>query len=73
MKIYVNAREHLLDPGFVTYRDVVNLAEERGTPTVTYHVRLDGDLSRSGVMYTGCKPVDLADGMVFNVMHTDNA
>lgn len=74
MKINVNGVEWSASDNFaISYETVVGLAGEFGNPTVVYSWRGAGDLRRSGEMHAGGAPVDLADGMVFSVMHTGNA
>ena len=75
MKIIVNGGpvELTAGPGHVSYEEVVALAGLSGAPTVTYAGKRDGDVRRQGTMYTGCPPVVVEDGMVFNVIHTGGA
>jgi hypothetical protein len=73
MRIVVNGRDVRFDPATITYEEVVTLAGESGTPSVTYSSKRDGDTRRAGTMYPGCSPVLLTDVMVFTVIHTGAA
>lgn len=72
MLIHVNGVETTTDLQIATYEQVVELAGERGSPSVAYSYRV-GVHQRAGTMYPGCKPIELATGMVFTVVHTGNA
>lgn len=70
MKIIVNGANQDFFGSQISYEEVVALAGEKGTPSVTYRGRRQGDSQRSGMMHPGCKPVPLDEGMVFNVAST---
>ncbi len=73
MRVVVNGSAAWFDPITITYEEVVALAGETGTPSVTYCSKRDGDTRRSGTMHPGCSPVLLSDVMSFTVIHTGGA
>ncbi len=73
MKITVNGNRLDFFGSQIGYAEVVKLADMSGSPSVTYQGPRAGDTRRSGTMRPGCMPVELDDGMVFNVAHTDRA
>ncbi len=71
--IIVNGREMKVSPRALTYEDVVELAGKKGQPTITWRVKnASGGLS-DGTMSRGSFSIVPSNGMVFNVVHTDNA
>jgi hypothetical protein len=68
MQIVVNARTvELGDTTSLTYARIVTLARLKGRPTVTY-----SSAEASGTLVFN-ETVELVDGMVFNVAHTESA
>lgn len=56
----------------LTYEEICRMAGEPEHATVTYHVKLDGDASRSGFLHNG-KSVRTAPGMRISCVVTDSA
>lgn len=54
----------------ISYVQLVELANKRGHPSVTYSIH-KGDLVRAGTLHAGSDPLHLEDGMTFTVIHTD--
>lgn len=73
MKIIVNGCPVSTDETHLSYEAIVKLAGKSGHPSVTYRAPAVGDSRREGTMYTGKAPLELAEGMVINAMHTGNA
>ena len=73
LKIIVNGKTIDAPASYATYEEIVELAGHAGNPTVTYSAWLSKDVRKSGVMFTTCEPVEIVDGMHFEVVHTGNA
>jgi len=73
VNIIINHRTISVDKQVVAYEEVVKLAGQLGYPTVVYCGPRHGDVRREGLMYPGCRPVELESNMRFTVIHTDNA
>lgn len=74
MKIIINGSEVHVGPAKLSYADVVQLGGEPHGPTytMTYHAKLEGDLSRDGSLAPGEK-VEPCEGMIFSFIVTGNA
>jgi hypothetical protein len=71
--VFINGVETGIPGGRITYEQIVHYAGYgKSTPTVTYHWRGKGDVSRSGAPHKG-ESFELADGMIISVVHTGNA
>lgn len=73
MKITINGRDHDVPGGYLSYEELVKLAGKTGNPSATYLGPRMGDMRRGGIMHPGCKPIELEEGMHFDVVHTGNA
>jgi hypothetical protein len=66
VRVYINQRMYWpVSP--VAYRTVVNLADMEGTPTMTYRDE------RKQIAVLPGETVEIEDGGIFNVAHTDKA
>lgn len=70
-KIIVNGRASVVG-GSVTFDEIVKLAGERPSASVTYYWKGAKDITRSGILMPG-KSVNTEEGMVFNAIVTGNA
>lgn len=85
MRIIINGVEHDYQGEKIGYEEVAKLATGGNSRelTVTYFWKGVGDLTRSGTLPRGIwkrtrdghlrKMINVAEGMIFNVVHTENA
>lgn len=73
-EIIINARKTFFKGQEISYEQLVALANKTGQPSVTYGTRPKegSDNQRGGILSPGRK-TKVEDGMIFNVVHTNNA
>lgn len=73
IEITINGRRHVVGGSAISYEQVVQLAGEQGTPSMTQYWRGGHAKGREGRILSPGQSVPLDDGLVFCAVHTGNA